>query len=211
MSLIKTLLLEYGDDLDLKDLNRIDREQVIYTQLKKKARSLFKPMNSGSGREVYEFKDNKVIKLAKNAKGTAQNKVECGLGNEPFLDDIVANVFYCAQNYSFLISEKAEKISKSEFKSYTGVEWDAFADYIGDYGWYLIGKREIKDLEAHEIDQENDFVYEITQLIANYDLGEVVGDLIRINSYGAVTRGNKKQVVIVDYGLDRYVWREHYL
>lgn len=50
-------------------------------------------ISSGSSRIVYKIDEEKVLKLAKNKKGLAQNEIEISYGNYYDLNDIVAKVF----------------------------------------------------------------------------------------------------------------------
>ena len=50
-------------------------------------------LSSGSSRIVYKIDDEKVLKLAKNDKGIAQNEVEIEYGQYPDIDDVVAKIF----------------------------------------------------------------------------------------------------------------------
>ena len=64
-------------------------------------------LGSGSGRIVYQIDDEKVLKLAKNAKGIAQNAVEA----EGYIQNysIAARVFETDDNDSFVEMELARK------------------------------------------------------------------------------------------------------
>lgn len=48
----------------------------------------------------------------------------------------------------------------------------------------------------------------MTELMHNADMP--VGDLIRINSYGIVTRDGHDTVVVIDYGLSDEIYATHY-
>jgi len=67
-------------------------------------------ISSGSGRIVYQIDDQKVLKLAKNQKGIAQNEVE----SDNFLQSysIVARVFEGDDNDTFVEMELAKKCFK---------------------------------------------------------------------------------------------------
>ena len=216
MSLFKLLLEQFADDVDLKELNKIDQDRIIYAQLKRKAHKKFRRLSGGSGRDVYDFKDNKVIKLAKNDKGLAQNEQEYSLGTEAFIDDVVANVFYGSENFSFLISEKAEPIKSAEFERVSGVKWDHFANYMHWWGNHLTGKKQhFKDEEAIKaiddaLNEDNEIVVKFTNFVANYHMGDVVGDLARKSSYGLVQRDYGEDIVLIDYGLTKEIYEKHY-
>lgn len=202
---------------ELSGLSKIDRENIVYTRLIKEADKKLKRLAVGSARRVYDFKDNKVVKVAMNAKGIAQNEVECDLSQDQYINYMFTKMHYCAENYSFLIAEKAEKITKGDFKSITGVDFDVFEEYIRSYmhsvmGKQLWGMRSTDTIieEEDDFDPENEFVYDIVNMILNYGLENVHGDMIRISSYGKVMRDGQPDIVIVDYGLNQEVFDAHY-
>ena len=83
---------------------------------------------SGSARVVYKVDDEKVLKIAKNRKGLAQNSVE----SEYYLDsyDICAKTFEADPKDYYVEMEFAKKISPSRFKQITGIDIKIIKDYI---------------------------------------------------------------------------------
>jgi hypothetical protein len=55
----------------------------------------------------------------------------------------------------------------------------------------------------------NEFVIDLTSLIADYDFPDI-GDMTRLSTYGEVTRDGKPKIVLVDYGLTKTVWDDYY-
>lgn len=211
MGNLTKLLLELANKEDLEDLERIDRERIVYAQLKRKADDKFTKISSGSARQVYEYKDNMVIKVAYNEKGITQNELECNIGRDTYAQIMVAKVFYCAENYSFIISEKAEKLIKSKFRDITGIDWDDFTDFVFAFGMYHKGsKRYIETIDPDLNTNNYEFLYDFEQFVLNYDMIGGINDLDRISSYGVVTRDNEEHIVIIDYGLNQMIFDEYY-
>ena len=55
---------------------------------------------------------------------------------------------------------------------------------------------------------EDEFVYPMLNLMANYDIP--VGDLLKISSYGVVKRDGQDAIVLIDYGLNNEVYDSYY-
>lgn len=71
---------------------------------------LYKCLGSGSGRQVFDLNNGYVVKVAKNRKGFAQNKVEHYISRNSRID-LLAEVVEVSEDYSLLVMEKAQKIS----------------------------------------------------------------------------------------------------
>src|SRR6185436_3428910 len=79
----------------LKNIENLD----TYLARKKYAEKNLKHLSSGSSRIVYKTDDNTIIKMAKNDKGIAQNKVEA---NPKMKSKFLNNILGHAQNYSWI-------------------------------------------------------------------------------------------------------------
>lgn len=165
---------------------------------------------TGSGRAVFKIDDQKVLKIAKNKKGLAQNSVE----GEGYIQNfsIVAKTFEIGDDIQdigpfWIEMELAKKIGKPRFKQLTGVSIEKAHGYLtkhmGRGQWYPT----ISDEEAKLLD-ENEFILEMMDLVGNYDMS--VGDFGRTSTYGEVTRDGKPKVVLVDFGLTNTVWDDYY-
>lgn len=167
-------------------------------------------LGSGSSRIVYEYDPTHVIKLAKNNKGLTQNEqeVDVYLGNKS-IDSITKIDNYDENNYSWILAEKAVKLTPSKFKQIKGFSFSDFASYLTNYQrdqnpqkYRYFGKIKLDQNIVSLIDEDeltNDIIY----LQANYGLGW--GDLVRISSYGEINRNGDPNIVLVDYG---YVMNE---
>ena len=78
-------------------------------------------IGSGTGRIVYDIDGQKVLKLAKNTKGIAQNAEESSIGRDYYVANIVTEVFEAADDDSWLIAEKAKKVNENRIKQLTGI------------------------------------------------------------------------------------------
>jgi len=176
-----------------------------------------KKMASGSSRIVYEVDNEKVLKLAKNKKGLAQN--ECEANNTYLVKlGIAAEVFeFDDENYTFIEMEKAVKAKPSDFKRIIGYDFLTicqFMNYVKN--WYTrstykqnCGKEELFDEIANDPYDYVDIFGELIDYLTNYQL-ESVGDLMRISSWGVVSRNGERKLVLIDYGLSDDIYDEYY-
>jgi hypothetical protein len=169
-------------------------------------------ISSGSSRIVYKIDDEKVLKLAKNKKGLAQNKAEIDYGTEIYLKGIVANIFEYDENGLWVEMELARKITESEFKRISGFNFNDFAAALNNFYHERTNYRngfEMKvDPEIVAQMWEDEFVFDIFQYLGNYDVP--VGDLKKLNTYGIVKREGQETIVLIDYGLTDDIFNTHY-
>jgi len=169
-------------------------------------------ISSGSSRIVYKIDNEKVLKLAKNKKGLAQNEVEAGYSQYHDLSDVTARVFEYNQDNLWIEMELARKVLKGDFQRITGFSFEDYIAAIHNYGNDVHPSKYSQDMP---IDKEivarmweDEFVYGMFQYIGNYEAP--VGDLKRLSSYGIVKRGNQDAIVMIDYGLTSDVYSSYY-
>ena len=168
-------------------------------------------LSSGSSRIVYKIDETKVLKLAKNNKGLAQNEVEIDYGRDYMWDGITAEVFEYDDNNLWLEMELARKLTPNEFKRIVGVTFEEFVQTIRYYENEQKPKsRYYNPSKPDNYDDmwENEFVYRILDVIGSY--GVPAGDLTRLSTYGIVNRENQDHVVMVDFGLTNDVYDSYY-
>lgn len=168
---------------------------------------------AGSSRIAYDIGDNKVLKLAKNGKGIAQNEVEINYSGEYYIRDILAEVYEHDEDNKWLIMEKAEKVTKSKFKDIVGISFEDYSKIVHYYEYQYKGtrgdiKRPRPEFLTQDLEEDTELIYNISNYIGNYDI--IPGDLKRLSTYGIVKRDGKEKIVLIDYGLDREVYDEHY-
>jgi hypothetical protein len=167
-------------------------------------------ISSGSSRIVYKIDDEKVLKLAKNKKGIAQNEVEINYSQDYILDNIVAKIYSYDDNNLWSEMELARKVTQSIFKKIVGYSFDEFSIAINNFAidnGQKGFKRQI-DRELYQSMWDNEFVVNIFDLIGSYDIP--YGDLIRLSSYGLVNGDGEERIVLIDYGLTNDVYDNYY-
>lgn len=166
---------------------------------------------SGSGRLVYKVDNDKVLKLAKNKKGVAQCEVEISLGNDSYIDHIVAPIFEYDEDGLWVEMSIAQKLSKGKFKSLMGYSFDDFAQEMQHYYFTNIKPTRsirISTSPSHDVIVEDEFFNGICDLMGSYDMP--VGDLRRLNSFGVITKDGDERVTLIDYGLTNSVYDDYY-
>lgn len=171
-------------------LDRLTKERH-FTERVKLCKESFPLLGQGSSRIAFALPDGKVLKLAKNAKGIAQNEVE----DDGFLQssELIPEIYRVCPQHHYLVTEQAERISPSQFKALTGIDWKGFCDAIFWWSRWRNGNNAIKPAQYDTI-KENPFYNEIQNLLGSMDMA--VGDLMRISSYGAI-RG---KIYLIDSG-----------
>lgn len=169
-------------------------------------------ISSGSSRIVYQIDDTKVLKLARNKKGLAQNEVEerNSGGDYP-----TAEIFDYDENGLWNEMELATPLNEKIFLEITGFNWRDYVAVVNNYGNEVgdVNKRSGRKIPVDQsiveaMWEDDGFVREMLTYIG--DLGQGVGDLMKLNSYGVVNRDYGKDIVIIDYGLTDDVYDNYY-
>lgn len=208
--LIENMMMDedYPTSFDMTHFKKLSKfaERVRYCE------EHLKKISSGSSRIVYMIDNIKVLKLAKNKKGLAQNEIEAGYSKYSDLSDVVAQTFDYNENNLWVEMELARAVRKPDFKRITGYSFEDYCAAIHNYGNdvnYSKHNHNItidKDIIASM--WENEFVYGIFEYIGNY--GIPVGDLKRLSSYGIVKRNGQDTIVLIDFGLTNDVYDSYY-
>ena len=170
---------------------------------------------SGSSRVIFEIDDDKILKLAKNKKGVAQNEFELETSR---YSDAVVKVIDCDDDCTWLVEENCIPAKEQDFERIIGLPFETYCDLII---WYSNKYRRISShlytispKEAQEIadqlwnDDEGGFVVQMFDLMGDYQLPS--GDLTRISSYGMVKRNGTPQIVLIDSGLNDDIYDTYY-
>ena len=222
--------MAYPSAFSFAELN----EMRTYAAKKRYLDSHLEKIGSGSSRIVYKVDDEKVIKLAKNRKGLAQNEAEADKSSYP--TDLFAKVYECDQNYYWIEMEVARKPKKSDIKSLYGVPFELITDFIkkeyslrgGDvykHKWVGASSKNFDkfwddfwEVEGggetlfFDISQKLiDLLSEIDSYFGDYYCNWAdVADWMRLANWGIVTRNGEDELVIIDNGLNEEIYKTHY-
>jgi len=188
-----------------------------YAKKLKYANTHLQKISSGSARVVYKIDNEKVIKIAKNKKGLAQNNIEADWSIQKY--PIVAKTFDIAEGLTegigpfWVEMELAKKMTPNRFKQLSGLTKDDVQNYLS----YLIAVNEphryqFKPMIRPELKtrcEDSEFMQDLVTLIMDYDMA-YPGDFGRVNSYGEVIREGKPTIVLVDFGVTSTVWNDFY-
>ena len=163
---------------------------------------------TGSSRTCFQLDDNRILKLALNNKGIAQNELEGrmdiyldSLGVRPTIFDETDS-----DNNWFIVCEYVLPARVADFKRLLGITWKEFYNFIRTCEIEKEGGRPPIDWETfYHMLEDNEKLSNIHDFISNYDIS--CGDLLRITNYG-LSRNNG--IVILDTGLDSEVWNQYY-
>jgi hypothetical protein len=190
----------------------VDWDREVFTGSFKKqldyAMARAAKLGTGSSRVVFEIEYEgrpTVLKIAKNAKGLAQNDKESDYGLYRMYPDITCPLIdYDEANDPprWIHLEKAEKLTKAKFKAITGFDFDMFGNMLRGYEARKHGRRFTINWESHVPEEIQEQIWEdetfndITSLMADFDI--LAGDLTRTANWG-LYKGNP---VLIDLGFD---------
>ena len=167
------------------------------------------PIGKGSSRVCFQLDDDRILKLAINNKGIAQNEVE----GRPdwYLDSmhIKPTVFDETDfdDYLFIVCEYVLPANKKDFPKMIGMTWNKYVDFVKTCICQRKGGTPPIDWETFvKIIENNEKLHSINDYIANYYTADA-GDLCYIRNYGL---SKDKGIVILDTGLDDEVYRKYY-
>jgi hypothetical protein len=164
---------------------------------------------AGSARIIFKIDDEKVLKLAKNEKGLAQNNVETDgyLRNHP----ITAHVFDYDDKHDrpfWLEMEYAKKVTPKRFQQLTGFTLEEVRDVL----WSHSGKKSLFAPATSELmdkAKNNEWMNDLLDMCINMGMS-MPGDFDRPSTYGEVVRDGKPAIVVIDFGLTDTVYGEYY-
>lgn len=171
---------------------------------------LGKHIGKGSSRVTFQIDDEKVLKLAWNEKGIAQNDEE----ERAYGNDIFPKVFQSDINGKWLISEFVLPAKQQDFKHCLGLSFNEFVSFIYSCGAYRFNLKKfkwfaMKEDKYIELLETNEYLADFDDYIGNY--GEfVIGDMTRLTNYGLTKRNGEPVIVLLDSGLTEDVWNNFY-
>ena len=172
---------------------------------------------SGSSRIIFEIDDEKVLKLAKNKEGVAQNEFEEQTSR---YGSMVVHVFDCDDNYMWLVEENCVPAKEEDFERLIGLPFETYCDLIrfyynrycrnGRQTYLFTMSTDEADALVDKLYDEDDygFVPRIFNLMGDYQLP--FGDLTRISTYGMVMRDGSPELVVIDSGLSEEILNTYY-
>ena len=196
-----------SSSFSLQDLSKINSFKDRYEYC---IEQLGPTQGRGSSRVVFQIDDNKVLKLALNNKGIAQNQAE----DDGYLQNIGLSpkIFENDSEYKWLVSEFVLPAKKQDFKECLGIDFEEFCDFIRAcfrlrYNVNTYG-RTVDQYRYEELIEYNETCNTFDDYIGNYN--PPMGDLLRIANYGMVKRDGYIDIVLLDSGLTHEIYDNYY-
>ena len=170
-------------------------------------------LGTGSARVVFEIDADTVLKLARNAKGLAQNELEAEISATNWYD-FVAKVHDAEPKNLWIEMEKARKLKKSDFKRMTGFKFDDFVNTIRNEAEANAGRGRggpLFGVDPEIVEQifETDLFNGIVSFIHDYDI--LAADFQRTSSWGIVNREGHDVPILIDYGISQTIYNDYYV
>lgn len=222
MIVTKRTLLTMIQEAVLQAVEEAKFDPVILTQrnldfddaitfVREKAKLRF--LGEGSSRIVFALDSKKVLKLAIDVRGVAQNKAEV----ETFQSSpngLVASIFRFDPAYQWVISELVRPLNDAnEFQQLTGISWGIFRRLVGENheDWKgnipdILRRVGQKNTSPHMV-YNNPFTKNAMNSLARLPTPLLGADLNRIEHWGKTP---DQRVVLLDYGYTQQVSDDHY-
>lgn len=190
---------------ELSKLQSFD-EKVEYCR-----RHLGEEIGQGSSRIVFQIDDEKVLKLAFNEKGKAQNVEEYQPWKEKY--DFIPKIFDADYtNDDWIICEYVLPAEEKDFEHCLGITWSEFDDFVhtvfSQFSNFYIGH----DLDYDEVQQmteNSEMLSELYMYIT--DMCFLNGDIVKIENWGLAKRNGDAYLVFLDHGFSESVNRQFYM
>lgn len=156
-------------------------------------------LSSGTSRVVYLANDGKeVLKLAKNDRGVAQNKIESKLKCKYINKTTKADA-----DGAWKISPFLDKITEKEFEELADVNFKDFGEAL-EYGLQKVSGDKKEKPKGMDKIEKLDIYKQLVKVGLEHDL--MPGDMARISSWGKVDN----HPTLLDAGLTREIYDEFY-
>lgn len=189
---------------NLKELSSL----ASFAERKRYCDARFKVIATGTGRRVYDMGNGQALKLAINSKGIAQNGPEADFGLGQMYSEVLNPPLDCDEDDAWVVSKKLEKVTQKDLEAHYGVKWPDMLSYFKQATQYFVLRRgPMPDLPAHKDGAEfEERLEDLGRLLADIDL--VPDDFAAKTAFGKDP--DTGDIRIIDYGLTRDVWLEHY-
>lgn len=99
------------------------------------AESVLPMMGMGSSRIVFALSGGKVLKIARNPKGLAQNEAEQDIYTDPNTKPVIARIFDADPNNEWVIAEIVQPLpaNRAAWEAATGFDFATFGDVLNDW------------------------------------------------------------------------------
>lgn len=165
---------------------------------------LGEPIGKGSARFVFQIDDTRVLKLATNMKGVAQNKSEVMVYQQAPNKTFMPIVYNDSdmENYFYIISEYVLPAEEKDFEMVLGVPFYTLVEIFSNY------------YRGDEIEKYEEYLPKIHQLLQYFTEMSKIGvnthDWFNLENWGVTKRHGKAIMVTLDNGLTNNVANNFY-
>ena len=164
---------------------------------------LGEPIGKGSARFVFQIDDTRVLKLATNMKGVAQNKSEVMVYQQAPNKTFMPIVYNDSdmENYFYVISEYVLPAEYEDFKKVVGIPFYSLESFISNNMLEYAMKRYEDAPKVHEL---------LQYLITMSNMGVNIFDWTVISNWGLAKRNGREAIVTLDNGFTTDVANNFY-
>lgn len=171
------------------------------------------PIGKGSSRIVFQISDEKVLKLAMNEKGIAQNEVEADWGAQQY--GVVPKLYDVDNNNLFIVVEYVLPAKKQDFPVCIGIKFEKFIDFVKKVYLMYASNRDRRVVYSNMSDNEFENLVDNNEWLDSFyrymsDFGVPYSDLTVMRNYGLCERNGEPEIVLLDSGLTDAIWDEFY-
>lgn len=171
------------------------------------------PIGNGSSRTVFQIDDGKVLKLAKNQKGIAQNEAEADWGAQSY--GVMPELFKVSDDYTYLVTEYVLPAKPQDFQHCLGMTFPKFCNFVCKCYYSYASNRQRLGINSSLTDEQFQELLENNEWLDSFyiymsDFQPPLGDLLRIANYGMCQRDGDAQIVLLDSGLTENIWNDYY-
>lgn len=114
-----------GAKFDFEEFKSLPGEAIMQAY----AMNYLEPLGQGSSRIAFVLTPKKVLKIARNEKGVAQNKAELEVYTDPATANTATKIYETDDMGRWIISDLVRPITNiKEFELITGVPWQEFVE-----------------------------------------------------------------------------------
>lgn len=164
---------------------------------------LGEPISKGSARAVFQIDDTRVLKLAYNMRGVAQNKAEVTVYQQAPDKKFMPIVYNDSdmENYFYVISEYVLTAEYEDFKKVVGIPFYLLESFISNNKLESAMKSYEDMPEVHEL---------LQYLITMSNMGVDIFDWTVISNWGLAKRNGREAIVTLDNGFTQNVANNFY-
>lgn len=165
-------------------------------------------ISRGTSRYVFQIDDERVIKVARNDKGIAQNREEVRSCSNKL--DLFPKIFDADRGYMWIVCEYVLPADEDDFIYTMGMQWDYFIRFLNDC--YNLYKRKMNigtnEKKIEKIISKRPMLQELIKYLNSGNIP--YGDLMKIENWGLAKRNGRAYLVLLDHGITEEIFNNHY-